>query len=88
MQLKVKKMVIYLVSNDITLCLSGYSVDSLVSTHNGEPIRTCLYVCQTFTSKLDQLNWDVYALFAKELKVLSNVRERFHGTHYTCTYGI
>ena len=44
-----------------------------------------MYVCQTFTSKLDQINWDVEVVFAKELKVLTNVRERFHVHGIQCT---
>ena len=69
-----------------SVCLSGYSVQNLVSKPNGEPICACKcwYECQTFTSKLDQINWNVEVLFAKEVNVLTNVRERFHGTHYTC----
>ena len=49
-----------------------------------------MYFCSTFISKLDQMNWDVEVLFAKELKVLTNVRERFHvhGTCICCKYGI
>ena len=83
-----KKWLLYLVSNYNTLGLSGYSVHSLVSKPKGEPICTLMYVCQTFTSTLDQINWNVEVLFAKELKVLTNVRERFHVHGIHCMYGI
>ena len=55
----------FVVNNYIALCLSGYSVDNLVSKPNGEPICTLMYMCQTFISKLDQINWNVEVVFAK-----------------------
>ena len=81
-QLKVKNgYFIQLVIILHSVCLSGYLVDSSVSKPNGEPMCTLMYVCQTFTSKLDQIYWNVEIVFAKELDVLTNVRERFHARY-------